>query len=328
MKDIEISGKDRYAVYRIPAVAVSAKGTIFTACECRISRDDWDTRAIGMKISRDGGESFGERMIMAEDDALAVNNPLLCALPDGRIILLYQKNYERTFVRISDDDGMSFSGAFEITSCFDGFSSRHPFNVCAIGPGHGTVMSDGRIVVPVWLAMNPQRCHWPSVSGTIYSDDRGESWHAGVIIEADDELVSPSETASCNLSDGSLLLNLRHAGDSRRRGLCVSADGASDGKCSRRVFCEDLADPVCFASMVNSIGSGRIYYCGCDSTEGRINLTLKYSDDDGAHWKVSKRIYPSAGYSDIAACGDKIFCFFERDDLSALVFEVIDIAGA
>lgn len=328
MKDIEISGSGGYAVYRIPAITVSAKGTVITACECRISRDDWDTRAIGLRISRDGGKVFSERIVADGDDTLAVNNPVLCSLPDGRIILLYQKNYERTFVRISDNDGESFGEAFEITPCFEGFSSRHPFNVCAVGPGHGTVMPNGRIIVPVWITYNPQRYHWPSVCGTIYSDDRGETWHAGIIAEADDEFVSPSETTAAALEDGSVLLNIRHAGDVCRRALCVSSDGQSD--CSRRIFCEDLADPCCCASMINTSDRKRLYYCGCDSTDSRTNLTLKYSDDAGKHWNVLKRIYPSAGYSDIAFTPDEkhICCYFERDDLSALSFEIIGVDDA
>ena len=37
----------------------------------------------------------------------------------------------------------------------------------------------GRLLVPVWLAM--QHSHRPSCVATIYSDDDGRTWHAGAL---------------------------------------------------------------------------------------------------------------------------------------------------
>lgn len=315
--DIEARGAGGFGIYRIPSVVVTAKGTVLLSYECRLSLSDWDTRAVALKISRDGGKSFGERLLLAEHDSLAVNNPVLTALRDGRIIFLYQLDYLRTFIRISDDDGYTFSPPREITAVFDSFRGRFDHNVCATGPGHGVELESGRIVVPVWLAYNPQRHHNPSVTAVIASDDRGESWIGGDVIFDRPDMPSCNETCAAEMSDGRVIFNLRHHGDCHRRAISYSPDGLSDF--TEPVFDNELRDPGCFASMCNIKARGFIAYCGCDDTENRENLTLRLSRDDSIKWFASQKLYDRAGYSDIAPSRDGgIYVFFERDELSAL----------
>ena len=65
--------------------------------------------------------------------------------------VLYCHDYARVFYLRSDDDGATFSPVVEITSVFEAFRRDYPWRVVATGPGHGTQLRNGRLVVPVWL---------------------------------------------------------------------------------------------------------------------------------------------------------------------------------
>jgi sialidase-1 len=95
MTDIEKRGEGGFGYYRIPAIVCTAAGTLLVSYECRLTPDDWDTRAVGLRRSTDGGKTWSKRVIPGFHDSLAVNNPVLCALRDGRVIFIYQLNYER-----------------------------------------------------------------------------------------------------------------------------------------------------------------------------------------------------------------------------------------
>ena len=70
--------------------------------------------------------------------------------------------------------------------------------------------------------------HRPSVSATIYSDDRGITWHAGAIVARHTEsFPNPSETAVAEAAPGRVLLSIRTESPRNRRVLAWSADGAT-----------------------------------------------------------------------------------------------------
>lgn len=323
MTDIEKRGEGGYGYYRIPSIICTAAGTLLASYECRLTPNDWDTRAVGLRRSTDGGRTWSARAILGSHDSLAVNNPVLCALRNGCVLFLYQLNYERTFVRISRDDGITFSDAGEITAAFEDFRGAYDFNVCATGPGHGIELSNGRIVVPVWLASNPARHHNPSVTASLISDDGGVTWHGGDVICASVEIPDPNEASAAETGAG-IMFNIRHRGKTRRRAVSVSPDGQRGFTTTR--FDESLRDPQCFGSLL-ALPGGLLAYSGCDSETARENLTIKLSRDGGGTWHRSIPVYGKAGYSDIACSPDgrKIYCFFERDSLSALSFETIEI---
>ena len=320
MNDIEKRGEGGFGCYRIPAVICTAAGTLIVSYECRLTPDDWDTRAVGLRRSTDNGKTWSERVLPCRHDSLAVNNPVLCAMRDRGVLFLYQLNYERTFVRRSFDDGLTFSPEKEITDAFEDFRPAYDFNVCAVGPGHGIELKNSRIVIPVWLASNPERHHSPSVTASLVSDDSGVTWQGGDVITASDMLPNPNETTAVQLEDGSVMFNIRHQGKTRRRAVAVSPDGKRDF--TEPVFDGGLKDPQCFASLLALPGKGLIAYSGCDSETARENLRIKFSLDSGTTWSPGIAVYDKAGYSDIAYSDGKIYCFFERDNLTALSVEV------
>lgn len=76
-------------------------------------------------------------------------------IPDsdsGRVVAVFCHDYARVFTMHTDDDCLGWSQPVEITEVFGQFHSEYPWRVCATGPGHGTQLHNGRMIVPVWLS--------------------------------------------------------------------------------------------------------------------------------------------------------------------------------
>ncbi|REK11224.1 MAG: exo-alpha-sialidase [Planctomycetota bacterium] len=349
--ELYTAGEEGYASYRIPALAVTAKGTLLALCEARKSgRGDWGPIDIMLRRSTDGGRTWSSRQKVAEVDtehrknpvalkqnltdpsAVTQNNPLIIPDRDGSAHLLFCHEYMRCFYRRSDDDGQTFSEPVEITDAFEPFREHYDWKVLATGPGHGVQLRSGRLVVPVWLSRGTGgHAHRPSAISTIYSDDHGETWKCGDIIAGEnDPLVNPSESVAVELADGSVMLNIRSESSPNLRAVAISPDGATNW--TRPRFDQELPEPVCMASMCRFSladeegGKNRLLFSNphnlkrADGKEepgknrDRRNLTVKLSYDEGETWPVAKALEPGrSAYSDLAVGPDgTIYCVYER----------------
>lgn len=317
------SGHADYRSYRIPSLAITRQGTLLAAVAGRFDgHGDWGNIDTMLRRSTDGGKTWDEQRVIADDGANTVDNATFIIDPTSdTIYLMYQINYARAYLKQSTDEGVNWSPPREITTVFDEFRTRdsYPWEVLAMGPGHGITTRTGRMVVPVWLATH--RRHRPSVSATVYSDDQGKTWQAGEIIVANDErTINPSEHMLVELADGRIMANIRTESKPHRRLVSVSADGASDW--SDPEFEDALYEPICmagFAAATPADGSADQVLLfshpnsdpsapGYDpewGTRARRNLTLRLSRDQGATWDDGLVIEsgPSA-YSDIAIGAD------------------------
>ena len=298
---IERSGENGYTCYRIPGIIATAKGTLIACYEARRSNSDWSVIDLYAKRSTDGGKTWLPRQMVFDGQGKnTTNNPVMFA--DGDIVhLLFLENYKRLFHRISTDDGCTWSDPVEITSVLDKCRDIWPWTCAATGPGHGTRLSGGRLIVPVWLASNPTSitAHAPSKITTIYSDDHGSTWHLGEIFEPDGS-ISPNETCLAELSSGRVMLNIRSkkpAGSDpvtpHYRYMAVSSDGCGPWETWKET---QLSDPACCAGMCRCPRG--ILFTHCDSHIARYNLTLRLSEDDGKTWSDSIMYNPHGGYSD------------------------------
>ncbi|MGC4003055.1 MAG: sialidase family protein [Pirellulales bacterium] len=236
---------------------------------------------------------------------------------------LYCVEYAHCFYARSDDDGATFSKPVDVTATFDGFKPDYDWAVLAVGPAHGIKLRTGRLVVPVWMSTGKEAGgHRPSCVATIYSDDAGKSWKRGAIVVDTPELKNPSETIVVELSDGRVLLNIRHENPEHRRAISMSKDGASGW--SKPSLVDALYEPICMGSILRLSGdTPRIVYASPDpvaagdkpGSRTRKNLTLRLSDDDARTWSVAKPLHPGpSAYSDLAQGPDgAIFCLYERD---------------
>ena len=133
-------------------------------------------------------------------------------------------------------------------------------------------------------------------------------------------MKNPSETLAVELSDGSVMLNIRHESPNHRRAVTVSPDGATGWADIR--FDETLVEPVCMGSLLR-VGD-TVLFANPDSTEPRNpenplgswkrqNLSVRLSEDEGRTWQYERVIEPGvSGYSDLAAESEgMIYCVYE-----------------
>lgn len=347
LKQTEVftAGAQGVALYRIPGIVVTSKGTALAYCEARRdSRSDWGEIEVHLRRSTDGGQTWSEQSKIAHtapriegnptkakggEREQTVNNPV--AIVDqqtGNIEFLYCVNYARCFSMRSTDDGLTWSEPVEITATFEPFRSTYDWKVIATGPGHGVQTKSGRLVVPIWLAYGKPGDHHPSAAATIYSDDHGRTWKAGEIAVPDkDPYGDPNETMITALSDDRVMLVTRSESKPNRKIITVSSDGASGW--SEPKFHDQLLEPICMASIArhpsqpgtllfsnpHSVGTNAQ---GQEVPAGRgkrRNLSIKLSRDDGKTWPVSKTLEPgNSAYSDLAVLpGGDILCLYEAD---------------
>ena len=310
------AGSSGYNTYRIPGMVVTARGSILAYCEARKNpKGDWGTIDIMLRRSTHGGRSWSpQRMIsnvagphrknpvalaqkLATEGEVTCNNPV--AIPDrqrGVVHFVHCIEYMRAFYMRSDDDGQTFSTPREITSAFEPFRPEYDWKVIATGPGHGIQLSNGRLLIPVWMSTGTGgHAHRPSVAATIYSDDQGKTWQRGEIaLPNQGEWNIPNETAAVELSDGSVMLNARSESAANRRLITVSKNGATGWSTPR--FHPQLLEPICMASMARYStakygGKDRLLFANTNNLEvaGKKAEPGKSRDRKKRHGEVELR---------------------------------------
>ncbi len=319
-----------YTMYRIPGLCVSPNGSVLAHTEARFGRGgDWDAIDIVIRRSFDHGLNWDEpRRIV--DHRTYGEGPLhncntIVDHETGEVHVLFCFNYARAFYMKTTDDGTTFTDPVEITATFEAFRSEYDWGVIAIGLPNGIQLKNGRLVIPIWMSTSKTTSHKPNRCGVIYSDDHGATWQRGDMVP--DVVPNLNETCIVELSDGSVLLNMRNGIGVKRRVITISADGATNWSVPQ--LDPALLESTCEASIFRLSGGegqqNRILFCNPHNDEGkaakgssiflvRKNLTVHLSDDDCQSWSVSKAIEPSfSGYSALAVAADKtILCLFER----------------
>ena len=339
-RDLFEARQNGYRNFRIPCLVVTKKNVVLAATEARPGNGgDYEQIDILMRRSTDGGKTFAPAVKIVDHsdygDGPINNFVMISDQESGRVMAVFCHNYARVFMMHSDDDGVSFCKPVEMTSVFDRFHDEYPWRVCATGPGHGLQLRTGRMIIPVWLSdgsgsdQGGHLAHRPSVISLIYSDDHGDTWQRGPIVCRHGNVingvtvVNPSETITVELSDGSVMINIRSESALHRRLVAISPDGISTWRI--RGFDTALQDPVCMASILRyswpaGDQPGRLLFANPDpinQTEtpcfDRERLTVKMSLDDGDTWPISKVLEESyAGYSDLALLPDgTVLCFYE-----------------
>jgi sialidase-1 len=345
------SGTDGYALYRIPGVVVTAKGTVLAYCEARRTGSDWADMNVLLRRSTDGGRTWDAPRNIAEVEGpkpknpvrtnanpaeTTYNNPIAIPDRDGTVHFLFCLEYMRCFYQRSTDDGISWSKPVEITGTFEKFRTAYKWRVLAAGPGHGIQLRNGRLLAPVWISPGGGRNnHSPNVNAVIYSDDGGASWHAGELAVADKNFsAGANETALVELADGRVLLTVRAGAKDSRRVFAVSDNGGKSWSAPRTA--PEIYAPGCMAGFVRhtmkpNAERNRILFslpAPQDGPDGKVlpgdsrdrkNLTVRMSYDEGKTWPVHKTLEPGmAAYSDLAVLPDgTILCFYEANNPAA-----------
>jgi sialidase-1 len=356
-------GDGGFKVFHIPGIVVTAKGTVLAWCEARKKGGDWDDIRILLRRSADDGSTWSEaqsivsvpgpktknpfslRMKNVDPNDVTYNNPVLIADRDGTVHMLFCLEYMRCFYQRSTDDGVSWSTPVEITGTFEKFRPAYDWKVLATGPDHSIQLTTGRLIVPVWLSTGTGgNAHRPSVTATIYSDDRGKSWQAGEIaVPCTDEWINPNETVAIELADGRVMLNVRNESKAHRRLVTTGNDGATGWSTPK--FDDALLEPICMGGIVRystekTGGRNRILFSNPDNlsradgkeepgkNRDRKNVSVKLSYDEGRTWAVNKTVEAGwSAYSDIGVSkSGTILCFYGRGAKPGFAGDALTVA--
>jgi sialidase-1 len=294
---------------------------------------DWDPSNLIFRASYDKGESWSDITVIGDYGIKTCSN----AVPvydyfENKIHLIYTVGYSIVYYTSSTDEGHTWENPINITESFEGMKAKYPWKVVATGPGHGTQLTSGRIVVPVWLSSSGAV---DSTTNTVlYSDDFGKTWDTGDVISPNnDTLIFPNEAVCVETADGFVMFNMRNESPNYRRLVSISPNGISNW--TRPYYSDNFFEPICHASMIRySVrpfqDENRILFVNPDSRmtpwslkrgtttkaapkRERSNLTLRISYDEGVTFPVSQVIDPGiAGYSDLAVDNQGVIhCLYE-----------------
>ncbi len=366
--------------FRIPGLVTTNKGTLLAIYDLRFTgrRDLQGHMDIGLSRSTDGGQTWephksiidmkewgglAENMNGVSDACILVDrktNTIFCAglwmhgLRDkeGKFIegvkTGWQHQWHGTgstpgldpkqtcqFMMVkSTDDGKTWSEPINLTEMI----KKPEWYLFAPAPGNGITMKNGTLVMPT----QGRDKNGHPFSNFIYSEDRGKTWKTSEPAKS-----NTTECAIVELSDGSLMLNMR---DNRNywgskefpesgRSVCVTKNMGKTWK-EHATSRKALPEPVCMASLIRhnyrkrtpkGLPNEVLFFSNPPQKTkkgGRHNMTIKMSVDDGNIWPEKWHLLLDqfgGGYSSLTSIGSGFLGILYEGSGSQLVFQRINI---
>lgn len=345
-------GEPPYACYRIPAIVALPGGDLLAFAEGRkMNCADFGDVDIVMKRSRDGGRTWSQLSVIADNGDLQAGNcaPVVdmidSAFPQGRLFLFYNTG---TASENSVRQGNGIREVWYITSADQGLTWGKPVNITtqvhrpnqpavnsaygfaedwrafANTPGHAIQLRYGAYRGRIYVAANHssgnmQDRYADGRSFGYFSDDHGQTF----TISDDLSFPGSNEATAAETASGGVYLNARNQGGTPR---CRIAAFSSDGGHSwdTAYFDPRLPDPVCQGSVLTFSRGGEdwLLFANPSSASERRDLTLRISRDNGLTWPGSILLAPGdAAYSDLCQTGgDSVGCLFEKGSDGGIYF--------
>lgn len=329
--------------YRIPALAVSPRGTVLAAYDARPNLDDLPNPIdLLIRRSTDNGATWGPQQTVRTGTGLdGYGDPsLLIDTSTGRIFLFHaagthagffeaaagledQDAIQHADLSFSDDDGVTWHHR-RLTSMLKSDGVTGLFAAAGAGIQIHTGPFTGRLVQQFVLL------HEGVIkAASAYSDDHGETWALGEFIAA------ANENKVVCLADGTLLM---HSRATPHRLTAISADGGHSYTPALPHL--ELPDPSDNGSVARFDGLPNVTTLANPETADwliathnhdpalRRNTVLKLSGDNGVTWPFGVELCGgSSQYSTAARLPDgRIGVLYERQGYQEIVFVAIDPA--
>lgn len=343
--------------FRIPAIARTVKGTLLAVYDMRYTsrRDLQGHMDIGLSRSTDGGKTWepprpimdmGEFGGLGQDQNGCSDPNILVDQNTGEIFVSavwthgkpgthqwsgkgsepgHDVRHSTQFMMVrSSDDGVTWSAPENWTERL-----KDPrWYLFAPAPGNGITMSDGTLIMPT---QGRDEAGVP-FSTLMWSRDHGASWTLGRPAR-----TQTTECAVAELSDGSLMLNMR---DNRNRTDRSETNGRAvsvtrDKGQTWRTHSSDpgaLPEPVCMASLIgHTLPDGRrvLFFSNPNSRNRRENMTVRASLDDGKTWPADRQIVldrKGGAYSSLVMIDDRTLGILYESSVADLVFQTMSLS--
>ena len=330
------AGQDGVFTSRIPALVTTPKGTLIAAFDLRHANavdlpGDID---VGMVRSFDHGTTWTPvRRVMDFDKNVAgtmgngVGDPTLLVDQETGTIFIsaiwvrgerfakgppipIEKSGQFLVIK-STDDGATWSEPINITAQVQ--DPAWGTAVALKGPGSGTQLRDGTLVIPTYFKTYPDGR--VGHSAFIWSTDHGVTWQRAA--PAMPGTLRTSEAQIAQLEDGSLLMSIRNHGTRKLRAWARYSWSHDLGKGQWGEPWFVVPDPTCMASLIRH-PAGPLLFSNPNSQTARIAMTVRASTDGGHTWNAGRLIDPGvSGYSCMTVLADgRIGMLYERGELN------------
>ncbi|RPE08121.1 sialidase [Chitinophaga lutea] len=239
-----------------------------------------------------------------------------------------EKQTSQFLIVKSTDHGATWSKPVNLTR----MCKQEDWWLWAPAPGQGLTLKDGTIVFPVQGRDGKGR----GFSTITWSKDGGSTWKTGKRAAPE----STTENMAVELTDGSIMLNMRSGINSRDTGstngrvIAVTKD-LGETWSAHPTSRNALPEPACMASIIRHdyIRNGQkksvLLFSNPDSKTARKNQTVKVSYDDGKTWVDSKKILldeeKGRGYSCLTSIDRETIGILYEGSQADMVFQVIGL---
>ncbi|WP_313355247.1 sialidase family protein [Microbacterium sp.] len=328
-------GEGGYAQYRIPALAVTARGTLLAAYDGRPNLDDLPSPIdLLLRRSVDDGATWGPQTVVRTGTGLqGFGDPsLLVDTATERVFMFHAAGTRAGFfeavegtepvdevqhvdVSVSDDDGLTWEHR-RLTAQLKRPGITGIFAASGTGVRIDEGEYAGRLVQPMVLLDSGE-----ITAAAAYSDDHGETWMLGAAVRG-----GTNESSIAALPDGSLLL---HSRGTPHRLASRSTDGGATWSAVEQVA--GLPDPSDNGSLLAladaSSAPGALLVTSNLDPEMRRNTAVSLSFDGGVTWPHQHVICEgSSGYSCATALPHgRIGVLYEREGYSEIVFTTVSL---